>query len=127
MPSSSLHVGKRRRTYLRLLSEITHAINRALVEEFRARGLTQTQMAKTLGVDKSFISKKLSGEGNMTLETLADLAFALDRPVMVQLPSRHPMRMSNQRFKNYDTLDVSSRTDVPQTGTSKSDDHRLAA
>ena len=78
----------RRRTYARLIGEIQHALNEALTDEYKARGLTRSHMAEILGKDKSFVTRKLSGNGNMTLETLADLAYALDRPVRVSLPTR---------------------------------------
>jgi hypothetical protein len=47
-------------------------------------------LAESWGGDRSAISKKFDGRQNMTLETLADLAYALDRPVKVTLPERVP-------------------------------------
>src|SRR5690349_5279625 len=81
MKTRSFRIDKRRRSYLRLISEIKHALAQALAEEHAERGLTMAEMARTLEVDRSHISRKLSGDTNMTLETLADLAYALDRPV----------------------------------------------
>lgn len=94
--SSSLSVDKRRRTYVRLIGEIHHALHQALEEEYAARKLTQQGMAEALDTEKSFISRKMNGLSNMTLETLADLAFALDRAVKVKLVSRHSSDRSNQ-------------------------------
>ena len=88
MKSSSPHISKRRRTFVRFLGEIQHALLEALGEEHRKRGLTRAEIGRLIGRDKSFVTRKLSGESNMTLQTLADLAFALDRPVKVTLPSR---------------------------------------
>lgn len=88
-------IDKRRQTYIRMLGEIAHALNQALEEEHARRGLTQADIARTLGKQKSFVSRKLSGDTNMTLETLADLAYALDRPVRVSLPSRQPAMGAN--------------------------------
>jgi transcriptional regulator with XRE-family HTH domain len=67
-----------------------------LSEEKEKRGLNKTQIGKLLGLDRSAISKKFDGRHNMTLETLADLAFALDRPVKVMLPQRVTATGSNQ-------------------------------
>ena len=39
MPSSKIRVDKRRRTYIRLIGEIRHALNQALAEEHEKRGL----------------------------------------------------------------------------------------
>ena len=88
MTSFSLDIDERRRAYIRLIGEIHHALNAALSEEHAARGLTRTEIAQILGKDKSFVTKKLAGTSNMTLETLADLAYALDRPVQVAMPAR---------------------------------------
>jgi transcriptional regulator with XRE-family HTH domain len=88
MPSSDLKIEKRRRTYVRLIGQIHHALNDALREEHERRGLTQTGMAEALDMSKSFVSRKMNGTSNMTLETLADLAFALDRAVSVNLRAR---------------------------------------
>jgi len=88
MSSSKLHLDKRRRSYVRLMGEVRHALNQALAEEGIKRGVTCTSIARLLGKHKSFVSRKLNGTSNMTFETLADLAFALDRPVKVLLPER---------------------------------------
>jgi transcriptional regulator with XRE-family HTH domain len=50
--------------------------------------LTRADIAKLIGRDKSFVTRKLNGDSNMTLQTLADLAFALNRPVKVKLSPR---------------------------------------
>jgi transcriptional regulator with XRE-family HTH domain len=88
MKSSNITISKRRRTYVRLLGEIQHALNQALSEEHLKRGLTRAEMARIIGKNKSFITRKLTGVDNMTLETFADLAFALDRPIKILLPER---------------------------------------
>src|SRR6266567_2655685 len=68
--SSSLRVGDREKSYSRLIGEIQHALNQALSEEHAVRGLTKAQIAAILGKNKSFVTRKLSGASNMTLETL---------------------------------------------------------
>ena len=95
MTSSDISLPARRRTYVRMLGEIRHALLTAVAEESATRGLTRTVMARELGRDKSFITRKLAGTSNMTLETLADLAFALNRPVKVSLPARSGLPGSN--------------------------------
>lgn len=78
-----------------MIGDIRHALNQALSEEFEKRGLTQQNIADLLGKNKSFISRKFSGDTNMTLETLADLAYALDRPVRISLPERDKLGGNN--------------------------------
>jgi transcriptional regulator with XRE-family HTH domain len=79
-----------------MLGEIQHALLEALEEEHATRGLTRAEIARILGRDKSFVTRKLNGESNMTLQSLADLAFALDRPVKIGLPSRRAAAGSNR-------------------------------
>ena len=86
--SFSANTTPRRRSYVRLIGEIQRALNSALEEEHTKRGLTRKEIADILGKDKSVITRKFAGSSNMTLETLADLAFALNRPVKVSIPSR---------------------------------------
>ncbi len=87
--SFSLNVNPRRKTYIRLINDIHRALNTALSEESAKRGLTRKMIADLLGKNKSVITRKFSGNGNMTLETLADLAYALDRPIKIDMPPRH--------------------------------------
>jgi transcriptional regulator with XRE-family HTH domain len=94
--SSNLRLNKRRRTFVRLLGEIQHSLLEALDEEYRSRGLTRAEIARAIGRNRSFVTRKLNGQSNMTLESLADLAFALDRPVKVSLPSRKAATGSNR-------------------------------
>lgn len=91
-------LNKRRRTYVRLIGEINHVLNEALAQEFERRQLTMTKMGEIIDRDKSFVSKKMNGTTNMTLETLADLAYALNRPVKVTLPSREPVSGANHKI-----------------------------
>lgn len=96
MRSHSFRVDKRRRTYTRLISDIHHELSKALSEEHEKRGLTMAEIARVLDCNRSHVSRKLSGESNMTLETLADLAYALDRPVRITLPDRSKLGGDNQ-------------------------------
>lgn len=42
------------------------------------KGITQTQLGKNIGVDKSFISNIENGKSNPTLSTITSLAKALE-------------------------------------------------
>lgn len=107
MTFSSLSIDKRRRTYVRLIGQIRRALNEALGQEFERRGLTKTKVALLLGWSKSFVTRKLAGTSNMTLETLADLAFALDRIVEIRLIPRTSPPGSN--FEIYSDASTSNK------------------
>ena len=114
--SSNLHLSKRRRAYVRLLGEIQNALLEALDEEHHQRGLTRAEIARIIGRNKSFVTRKLNGQSNMTLESLADLAFALDRPIKVRLPSRVADRGSNVvRETTTSTSQDNINKDFPRT------------
>jgi|GEM_PF-5171589 len=95
MTSSEAKIAPRRRTYVRLLGEIYDQLNQALSEEHAAQGLTQADVARSLDVTRSYISKKMNGTSNMTLETLADLAFGLNRKIKVILQPNIAAIVSN--------------------------------
>jgi transcriptional regulator with XRE-family HTH domain len=88
-------------------------LNAALAEESETRGLTRAGIAEILGKDKAAITRKFSGTSNMTLETLADLAYALDRSINIELISRSPMPGSNVDLSNILASSAYSRTSSP--------------
>jgi hypothetical protein len=45
----------------------------------------QTTIAKKLGVGRSVIHRRLSGHSNLTLETIADMLWALDHDISVEI------------------------------------------
>jgi transcriptional regulator with XRE-family HTH domain len=59
----------------RLILDTTEAIVGLLEEE----KVSRQELAQRLGKSKGFVSQLLSGERNMTLRTLADLGYVLDR------------------------------------------------
>lgn len=60
--------------------EIWQALNLA--------GLSKTDLAKRLNVSKPRITKLLDGSANMTLRTLADIAFELDKKITITLSNK---------------------------------------
>src|SRR5215218_5278617 len=70
-------IAAQERTILEATEQIT-----ALLE---AQGLTRKALADQLGKTKGFVSHLLSGERNMTLRTLSDLAFVLGHTVEINV------------------------------------------
>ena len=77
-------VGARSRTAGRLMGRIRRELLRAVTEEKQA-GLTQQELARRLESGRSNINRQLSGEAEITLRSLADLAWALDREITFEL------------------------------------------
>lgn len=67
--------------YAKLVTEIGFQLEAALAEE----GISQTELARKLGVHKSFVTRVLNGQPNMTLKTLVKFTNALNRFVIPQL------------------------------------------
>jgi len=58
-----------------LIAEVTEAIWEAMEKE----GISKTELANRMGSTKGFVSQVLSGSRNMTLRTLSDICFALEK------------------------------------------------
>jgi transcriptional regulator with XRE-family HTH domain len=77
-------IDARSRTAGRLIGRIRRELLKAITEEKRA-GLTQLQLARRLQSARANINRQLSGEAEITLRSLADLAWALDREIAFEL------------------------------------------
>lgn len=64
-----------------LVTSVGKQLQRAVI----ARGLTQNEIAQKLGVDRSRVNKCLSGFNNLTLKSLAELSWAMDGKVKIQI------------------------------------------
>lgn len=62
-----------------LITEATELI----YELLQRSGTSKSELAERVGKTRSFVTQVLNGTRNMTLRTLADLAFALDRRIAV--------------------------------------------
>ena len=75
----------RRSTYLRLSSQVEGQLREAYDRRYLAGQATQTGLATKLGVNKSAIHRRLTGRCNMTVETIADMVWALDLAIKVEI------------------------------------------
>jgi transcriptional regulator with XRE-family HTH domain len=58
-------------------------LREAYHRRFQAGQLNQSSLAERLDVGRSVIRRRLNGQTNMTIETIADMAWALDLEVEV--------------------------------------------
>ncbi len=72
----------------RFLGDIFAALNTAFQEEAETRGLTKAELARRLDINRALVTRRLGGQGNMTFETLHDMAWAMGRRVEISLPTR---------------------------------------
>jgi transcriptional regulator with XRE-family HTH domain len=71
--------------YERLLAEEALILDSTelISELMHERGLTRAELARLIGKSRAFVTQVLAGNRNMTLRTLADLAYALSARVNV--------------------------------------------
>ena len=50
-------------------------------------GLTQKELAARLGIDPALVSKRLRGDANVTLDTISDLARAMEASIEISVTS----------------------------------------
>src|ERR1700761_5727831 len=86
-------IDARSRTAGRFIGRVRRELLKAITEE-KGEGLTQQELARRLDSQRSNINRQLSGESEITLRSLADLAWALDREITLEL--RRPTQADGQ-------------------------------
>lgn len=84
MTSLVYDIGERPRKVSRFISHVRSELQGALIKEKKSRKLTQQAIAKMLGVNRSVINRQFIGTENLTLRSVADLAWALGYDVDVK-------------------------------------------
>jgi transcriptional regulator with XRE-family HTH domain len=95
MRSYRFDIGARSRKAGRLIGRVRNELLKALTEQKQA-GLTQQELAQRLEMKRAQINRQFSGEENLTLRSLADLAWALDREITIEL--RRPIETEGQNI-----------------------------
>lgn len=90
--SSRTKASNRRMFFLKLSGLIESQLRDAYAKKSELGLETQTSLAEKLGVHRSTVNKRLSGARNLTLETVADLIWALGQDVKVEIfdPNEQP-------------------------------------
>lgn len=89
MRSSKKPVDNRRQVFLALSSSIESQLRDAFLDRFDDGKETQSSLAAKLGVNKSVVNRRLRGESNMTVKTLADMVWALEQCIEVKVFDPH--------------------------------------
>ncbi|MFN6980790.1 MAG: helix-turn-helix domain-containing protein [Brevundimonas sp.] len=106
-------LGARRRTYLALVSSIESQLRDLFSARAARDGFTQTALAERLGVNRSVISRRLSGASNMTIETLADMAWGVGGCVKVEIFDPADRTSSNNMLAQDIVLEWEESSRVP--------------
>jgi hypothetical protein len=115
MPSFQISIEPNRRAAARFVGQVRRALQKALIEEKKKSGTTQADIARTLGVNRSVINKELKGFKDITLGRVAELAWALGRRPVFELPVRNGDTHTNQPVPQPQATPLpSSPTPIPQ-------------
>jgi len=87
MTSYQITITPSKRAAGRFVSRVRRMIQKALAEEENARGLTQSDIARAIGVNRSVISREIRGHKDLGLSRVAELAWAMGRKPSFSLPS----------------------------------------
>jgi|HubBroStandDraft_4_1064222.scaffolds.fasta_scaffold362163_2 transcriptional regulator with XRE-family HTH domain len=115
MPSFQISVSPSRRAAGRFITRVRRAIQKALAEECQQSGLTQSDIARAIGVHRSVVNRELRGQKDMTLGRVAELALALGRTIAFELQKPEITQGSNSLPLN--------RFAPPATGAALTKDH----
>lgn len=85
MSSFRTTISPSKRASARFIGRVRRALQQALIEEGKKRGLTQSDIARELGVHRSVINRELRGEKDITLGRVGEFARALGRRVEFSL------------------------------------------
>jgi DNA-binding phage protein len=75
--SYEFRIGAKDRAAGRFIGAVKKALLRAALFEKQESGVTQQSIAQKLGVNRSVIHRMLKGEANLTLRSVAEIAWAL--------------------------------------------------
>lgn len=78
-------VGVRARIASRLIGNLRNDLVAAVVHHRKQKAVSQQQMAQATGMSRSDLNGYLTGQKELTLRSLSDIAFALDKEVIVEL------------------------------------------
>jgi hypothetical protein len=83
MTSFQMPLAEKDRKIGRTIHKAQKAIAQAVIAAKEESGITQGALAKKLGVNRSVINRRVTGQTNLTLHSMAELAWALDYDLVV--------------------------------------------
>ena len=119
MTSFHFDIGARARNAGRFIGRVRGELLRALSERKSEGGLSQEALARKLDTERSLINRQLSGESNLTLRSLADLAWAMDLEISFELKEPSAEAGQNQPIQNQALQDQATTTSTVRHGQIK--------
>jgi hypothetical protein len=117
MPSFRILVSPSRRAAARFITQVRRAFQRAYVEEKQKRGLSQSAIAREIGVHRSVINRELVGRKDITVGRIGELAWAMGRIPFFALPES-PAQLGMIPIKQV-SVDISRSGPMVGAGTNQ--------
>jgi plasmid maintenance system antidote protein VapI len=108
--SYELKISPKKRAASRFIGKVRKALVSAAIDTKKDSGLTQQQLALALGVNRSAITRMLKGEGNLTLRSVGELAWAMGWEPDFTMNRRVDQPHANRVTEQAPTMVVSSGT-----------------
>jgi transcriptional regulator with XRE-family HTH domain len=86
MSSFQITITPKERAAGRFVSRVRRVIQKALAEEGKKKGVTQSDIARAIGVNRSVISREIRGHKDITLSRVAEIAWAMGRKPIFDMP-----------------------------------------
>jgi transcriptional regulator with XRE-family HTH domain len=116
MPSFRITLTPSKRAAGRFVNSVRRGLQRALAEEQKKRDLTQSDLARTIGVNRSVIHRELMGQKDITLGRVAELASAMGRKAVIEF--REQTQSAGQNIET-DERPLEIKTDYSPTEQSE--------
>jgi len=109
----------------RFVARVRRLIQKALAEETQKNGVTQSDLARAIGVNRSVISREIRGHKDITLSRVGELAWALGRKPSLELlePSRAVESNHAPKIDPVKTTDAIKKDDIHRPAISSSNDN----
>ena len=98
-------IGERARHAGRFIGRVRGELLRALSERKSEAGVSQQGLARKLDTERALINRQLSGEANLSLRSLADLAWAMDMEISFELKKPTVRAGQNQPVATTTTIE----------------------
>ncbi|WP_156386662.1 helix-turn-helix transcriptional regulator [Aureimonas sp. Leaf454] len=117
MMSFQIEVDPREAASSELISDVGYQLQDALIEVKSRHQITQQKIAESLGVDRSRVNRCFSGYSNLTLKSLAELAWAMEKVARIKICDAHQeISVDDRRGHNYFERSIFADTSSRHSG-----------
>ncbi|MDX8534302.1 helix-turn-helix transcriptional regulator [Mesorhizobium sp. VK25A] len=113
--SYELKISQKDRASGRFMGKVHRALVEAAIREKHESGVSQREIAAKLGVNRSMINRILRGDTNLTIKTIAEVAWALGWEPDFSMKRKTAPKAGHNHFKSSRSAVDRPRTTFPNT------------